>query len=36
MSIRIARELRGRPTEAEMRLWSRFRRKQLDGHRFRR
>jgi very-short-patch-repair endonuclease len=36
MSIRIARELRCNPTDAEQRLWSRIRRKQLNGHRFRR
>ncbi len=32
----IARRLRQTPTEAEIRLWSRLRRKQLDGFRFRR
>ena len=32
----IARRLRKNPTDAETRLWSRLRRKQLDGHRFRR
>jgi very-short-patch-repair endonuclease len=36
MSIPIARKLRSNPTDAEMRLWSRLRRKQVDGHRFRR
>jgi very-short-patch-repair endonuclease len=34
-SIR-ARELRSNPTEAEKRLWSKLRLKQIDGHRFRR
>jgi len=32
----IARRLRKNPTDAETHLWSRLRRKQLDGHRFRR
>lgn len=32
----VARRLRKRPTEAEQRLWSRLRRQQLDGFRFRR
>src|SRR5580692_11066238 len=32
----FARKLRGTPTDAEIRLWSRLRRKQLDGFRFRR
>ncbi len=36
MSIRIARKLCGSPTDAETRLWSRLRRKQFEGHRFRR
>ena len=36
MSVRIARKLRSDPTEAEARLWSRLRHKQIDGHRFRR
>lgn len=36
MSVRRARELRGSPTDAESKLWSRLRRRQLDGHRFRR
>ena len=36
MASPTARKLRGNPTEAETRLWSRLRRKQLDGHRFRR
>jgi len=36
MSVSIARKLRGNPTDAETRLWSRLRRKQVDGHRFRR
>ena len=36
MSVRIARRLRSNPTDAEKRLWSRLRRKQLAGHRFRR
>ena len=31
-----ARRLRGNPTEAEKKLWSLLRRKELDGHRFRR
>lgn len=31
-----AKHLRGNPTDAEQRLWSRLRRRQLDGHRFRR
>ena len=31
-----ARQLRSNLTEAEIRLWSRLRRKQLDGFRFRR
>jgi very-short-patch-repair endonuclease len=36
MPSRFARKLRNTPTDAEMRLWSRLRRKQLDGFRFRR
>ena len=32
----LARRLRLSPTDAEIRLWSRLRRKQLDGFRFRR
>ncbi len=32
----IARKLRQSPTDAEARLWSRIRHKQLDGFRFRR
>jgi very-short-patch-repair endonuclease len=32
----IARKLRATPTDAEIRLWSRLRRKQLEGYRFRR
>lgn len=36
MSVRTARELRGNPTDAESKLWLRLRRKQVDGHRFRR
>jgi len=32
----IARKLRRRPTDAEVRPWSRLRRHQLDGRRFRR
>ena len=31
-----ARQLRSNPTEAEKRLWSKLRLKQIDGHRFRR
>jgi very-short-patch-repair endonuclease len=31
-----ARKLRTTPTDAEIRLWSRLRRKQLEGYRFRR
>jgi very-short-patch-repair endonuclease len=31
-----ARQLRSNPTEAEKRLWSKLRLKQVDGHRFRR
>ncbi len=36
MSIAAARDLRNNPTDAESRLWARLRRKQIDGHRFRR
>jgi len=36
MASTFARNLRATPTDAEMRLWSRLRRKQLDGFRFRR
>jgi very-short-patch-repair endonuclease len=36
MSVRVARKLRSNPTDAETRLWSRLRHKQIDGHRFRR
>ncbi len=36
MASPTGRKFRGDPTEAETRLWSRLRRKQLDGHRFRR
>ena len=36
MSIATARKLRRNPTDAESRLWTRLRRKQIDGHRFRR
>ena len=36
MSPIRARQLRSTPTGAEIRLWSRIRRKQLDGFRFRR
>ena len=31
-----ARDLRSHPTDAEAMLWARLRRRQLDGHRFRR
>jgi very-short-patch-repair endonuclease len=31
-----ARQLRGTPTDAELKLWQRIRKKQLPGHRFRR
>jgi very-short-patch-repair endonuclease len=31
-----ARHLRGTPTDAELKLWQRIRKKQLHGHRFRR
>jgi len=33
---KAAKRLRGQPTDAESRLWYRLRRKQIDGHRFRR
>jgi len=36
MTSSHARQLRSTPTDAEIRLWSRLRRKQLDGFRFRR
>jgi very-short-patch-repair endonuclease len=36
MASSIARTLRQNPTDAERRLWSRLRRRQLDGCRFRR
>jgi len=36
LTTSVARQLRKQPTEAELRLWSRLRRRQLDGHRFRR
>jgi very-short-patch-repair endonuclease len=36
MSLVIARKLRTNPTDAEVRMWSRLRRKQLNGFRFRR
>lgn len=36
MASQNARRLRSRPTEAEQRLWSALRRRQLDGLRFRR
>src|SRR6266404_2835045 len=36
MASTRARQLRSNPTDAEMRLWSKLRRKQIDGHRFRR
>jgi len=36
MASTFARKLRATPTDAEIRLWSRLRRKQLDGFRFRR
>ena len=36
MASKTARRLRKNPTEAEQRLWSRLRRRQLDGHFFRR
>lgn len=36
MSKARARELRANMTDAERRLWSKLRRKQINGHRFRR
>ena len=36
MASSVARALRRNPTDAEQRLWSRLRRRQLDGWRFRR
>ncbi len=36
MASSLARRLRTVPTDAEIRLWSRLRRKQLEGFRFRR
>ncbi|WP_193368427.1 endonuclease domain-containing protein [Pelagibius marinus] len=36
MALKNARQLRGNMTEAEQRLWSALRRRQLDGLRFRR
>ena len=36
MASPLARILRATPTDAEIRLWSRLRRKQLEGFRFRR
>jgi len=36
MASPLARRLRTIPTDAEIRLWSRLRRKQLEGFRFRR
>ncbi|HEV2550020.1 MAG TPA: endonuclease domain-containing protein [Stellaceae bacterium] len=36
MAPSVARKLRACPTDAEIRLWSRLRRKQLEGCRFRR
>jgi lysyl-tRNA synthetase class 2 len=36
MSVHIARKLRSNATDAETWLWSRLRRKQIDGRRFRR
>ena len=36
MASPLARKLRSTPTDAEMRLWSRLRRHQIDGFRFRR
>ena len=36
MASPLARRLRSTPTDAEIRLWSRLRRKQLRGFRFRR
>jgi very-short-patch-repair endonuclease len=36
MASPAARKLRANPTDAEIRLWSRLRRRQLEGYRFRR
>ncbi|MGH6973436.1 MAG: endonuclease domain-containing protein, partial [Stellaceae bacterium] len=36
MASPLARKLRSTPTDAEARLWSRLRRQQIDGFRFRR
>jgi very-short-patch-repair endonuclease len=36
IAVPLARKLRLMPTDAEIRLWSRLRRKQLEGFRFRR
>ena len=36
MASTKARQLRGKPTDAERRLWTRLRCRQIDGHRFRR
>jgi very-short-patch-repair endonuclease len=36
MSTSVARRLRRNATDTERRLWSHLRRRQLDGHRFRR
>src|SRR6266568_7945315 len=36
MASSNARSLRQNPTDAEIRLWSKLRRRQVDGHRFRR
>jgi len=36
MSTNRARDLRANMTDAERKLWSRLRREQIDGHRFRR
>ncbi len=36
VTLPLARKLRLTPTDAEIRLWSRLRRKQLEGFRFRR
>ncbi|HEY3806875.1 MAG TPA: DUF559 domain-containing protein [Kofleriaceae bacterium] len=36
MAVEAARTLRSRLTDAETKLWSRLRRKQVDGRRFRR
>src|SRR5260221_9844620 len=36
VTVPLARKLRLTPTDAEIRLWSRLRRKQLKGFRFRR